>query len=133
LPEDLLNRIRGEIDARLAELRPRVEEIPRLEAALVVLEERPQRRQASVNRLPRRQHRRDSGERAPRGANRAALLEAVGDRPGASAAELAKLTAIKITIVRTTLGALLKAGAVSRDEIGGVTGYHPGSVATPGS
>ena len=128
MSEDLLSRIRAEIDARLAELRPRVQEITRLEAALAALgKEASSRRAALPKARVRPQPRRTPTHRAPRGANRAAILEAVSARPGASAAELAKVTGIKVTTVRTTLSSLVKAGAVEKDDIGGVRGYHPAS------
>ena len=126
MPEDVLNRIRSEIDERLAELRPAVEEIPRLEAALAAL-----RDQGSRSREATPKRRAPSGptgvrsNRAPRGANRQSLVDAVSRRPGASAAELAKVTDIKLATVRTTLSTLVKTGEMTRDDVGGVTGYHP--------
>jgi hypothetical protein len=123
MSKDLLSRIRTEIDERLAELRPAVEEVSRLEAALSALDAGGVRPRAT----PRARRSRGPSAvaaRAPRGANRHALLAAANKRPGASAAELAKVAAIKLTTARTTLSSLVRAGELRRDEVGGVTGYH---------
>jgi hypothetical protein len=125
MPEDLLSRIRSEIDERLTELRPLVEEIPRLEVALAALRRGGSQGDSPPRRARRRtQPNRVGPKRAPRGANRKALLEAVERRPGASAAELASVTGIKLATARTTLSSLVKGGAVTRDAVGGVPGYH---------
>jgi hypothetical protein len=121
VPEELLGRIRREIDERLKELRPAVEEIPRLEAALAAFDGWGSARGGTSQNGRSRS---TTGKRAPRGANRQAILKAVDERPGLGAAELAKVTGMKVTTMRTTLRELIKAGRVTRDEIGGVPGYH---------
>ena len=45
-------------------------------------------------------------------------------RPAIEAAELAKVTDIKLTTARTTLSSLVKAGEVTKDDVGGISGYH---------
>jgi Fic family protein len=110
----------------LAALRPTVHEIPCLEAALSALQAEGTKQRSARLAGARQAHRRASPAiRAPRGANRSALLDAVQQRPGASAAELAKVAGIKLTTARTTLSTLARTGELRRDEVGGVAGYHP--------
>lgn len=47
-------------------------------------------------------------KRAPRGANRAAVLRVLGERPGVSAAELAAATGIKKPVVYALLSRLIE-------------------------
>src|SRR3954471_22703131 len=98
---DLLDRVRAEIRDRLELTRSAVEEYEQLEAALAALEAAAEPSSASAPRARRpRAHRGGSRphhtprKRAPRGANRAALLRAVGERPDASAGELARVSGV---------------------------------------
>lgn len=138
MTELLLPRLKQEIEARLAELRPLIAEIEQLEAAKAALLTRsdlpaalaPARRRpsrASVDAGPRRLRRAPEpeaapvlgGERAPRGANRDAILKLVEERPGVSVAEIASVTKIAKPTVATTVSKLKRDGVLA-DEAGGV-------------
>ena len=60
--------------------------------------------------------------RTPRGENRRRLLEAVADRPGATAGQLAGVTGIARATATSTLAKLVAAGELQRTELpaGGV-------------
>ena len=100
---DLVGQIQRDIEKRLAELRPLIEEKEQLEAVLAALtnggtaaapppplhHERAPRRPGPPARAP---YAAGKGRRAPRGANREAILGVVRERPGVSAAEVAAIT-----------------------------------------
>ena len=98
---DLVGQIQRDIEKRLQELRPLIEEKERLEAVLAALTNgstaaaparaaRPCHDDApSAGRAP---YAAGKGRRAPRGANREAILTVVRERPGVSAAEVAEIT-----------------------------------------
>lgn len=150
MPELLLPRLKREIEARLAELRPIVAEAERLAAAKDALlaeaaaVEATTRRAARASQLgngfrrelrngaastpvgaaagPARtngSHREDEDDRAPRGANQAAILAIVEERPGVSVAEIASVTKIAKPTVATTVSKLKRDGVLA-DEAGGV-------------
>jgi hypothetical protein len=118
---DFLDEKRKEIDARLRELRPLVDEYQRLEKAAAALSgvggaERPTTR--------RRPHRGASGQRGrPRGSgNRAKqALELVRARPGITIAEMAEAMGIQPNYLYRVMPTLESEGqAVKRDG-----GWHP--------
>jgi hypothetical protein len=121
---DLLEQIRQQLSARVAELRPLVDEHARLEVALRALGE-PQRPPAQTRRraqkaTPPTKPR----KRAPRGANRAAVLRAVEDRPGATNSELAAVSGVKSSTLSTLLARLVKDGELQPQTLPtGRTGY----------
>src|SRR3954453_1931225 len=124
MAEELLDRVRREIRERRDQARAAYEESNRLQAALAALdaglaaERRAQRR--SADGPPRR---RGAG-RAPRGQNRAQLLEAIADRPGATAAELAHIAGITRPTTASTLGKLVATGELERVPLpGGRVGF----------
>src|SRR4051812_38393902 len=121
---DLLTRIRNDIDKRLDELRPQVEEIPRLEAALKALDQADgrgsARRKPASRRTPTTARRRSTRKRAPRGRNREAILRVISERHGVSAGEVANATKIAKPTVYSTISKLLKKGAVKRTKDGGL-------------
>lgn len=137
MPELLLPRLKQEIEARLAELRPLVAEVEQLEAAKAALLARsdlaapatatPSRRRAARNggggrravARARRAAPAEDGERAPRGANRDAIVRLVEERPGVSVAEIASVTKIAKPTVATTVSKLKRDGVLA-DEAGGV-------------
>jgi hypothetical protein len=142
MPELLLPRLKREIEARLAQLRPLVAEAERLEAAKEALlaeaaaggrpqprAERPSaERNASAERnggAPERVNgaapnsAEETSERAPRGANQIAILAIVEERPGVSVAEIAAVTKIAKPTVATTVSKLKREGVLA-DEAGGV-------------
>lgn len=130
---DLLTRVRQELQARMAELAPAVEEHARLEAALVsldaALEEQsglPRSRRSTRSRRTKAARRRQPSirQRAPRGANRAAILSALRERPGASAGELADAAGLKRATAYNELSRLTGDGQVQRTPLpGGGSGY----------
>jgi sugar-specific transcriptional regulator TrmB len=67
---------------------------------------------------------RKSRTRARRGANREAVLSIVGDRPGATAAEISDVTKISRAVTYNTLAKLVEQGRIEKAELpGGQTGY----------
>jgi hypothetical protein len=145
--EPLLPRLKRDIDARVAELRPLVEEAERLEAAkralLAEAEAIGRARRTGGSRVangfreelrngaastppPARDngsrngvHDDDGDSRAPRGANQTAILAVVEERPGVSVAEIASVTKIAKPTVATTVSKLKRDGVLA-DEAGGV-------------
>lgn len=147
MPELLLPRLKREIHARLAELRPLVAEAEQLEAAKrALLEEitqppaepepvRPRRKVAPSSILPRpaadtlgaaartRGSRSRSAAReeapAPSGGPRETIVALVEERPGVSVAEIAAVTKIPKPTVASTVSKLKRDGVLA-DEAGGV-------------
>lgn len=133
--EPLLPRLKREIEARLAELRPMVAEAQRLiavkEAMLAEAAAEQGRRRPSTRVLPPRsetasQQLNGTGAkpasangRAPRGANQEAILAIVEERPGVSVAEIASVTKIAKPTVAATVSKLKREGVLA-DEAGGV-------------
>jgi IclR helix-turn-helix domain len=116
---DLLDRIHAELRERLAASRAAVEEYERLQAALAALGE-----QAAP--APRRARRSTTAtrQRAPRGANREAVLRAVGERPGASPGELAAASGVAKPVLYNLLRTLSQRGELVRQDLpGGGAGY----------
>lgn len=130
---DLLDRIREEIGARLAELRPLVDEHGRLDAALQALGEANSK--AAVTSSPSSPVQTKSRaqtppakrrKRAPRGANREAVLRAAQQRPGATSAELAAVSEVEPNTLKALLTRLVKAGELQTRALPtGRTGYAP--------
>jgi DNA invertase Pin-like site-specific DNA recombinase len=114
---DFLAEKRKEIEARLNELRPMVDEYRRLEKAAAALagvdggRARPQRRRASG----RRGRPRGSGTRGVQ------ALELVRARPGITIRELADAMGIKANYLYRVLPSLEKEGQVERRG----SGWHP--------
>jgi hypothetical protein len=137
---DLLDRIREEIDLRLAALRPLVAEHARLDAALQALGELSTHARVSPTAgSPRRPASRapkkaaaNGRKRAPRGANREAVLRAARERPGATSAELAVVSKVEPNTLYGLLARLVKAGELQkRDLPTGRTGYAPANSLPP--
>jgi len=139
---DLLDRVRTEMSTRLAELRPLVDEHRRLHAALQALGDvagsaaagstsapapapvKPRARKAPPSK-PR--------TRAPRGANRAAVVRALQDRPGATGAELATVSGVERNTLYTVLTRLVREGQVQTQSLPtGRTGYALSEPPQPG-
>jgi len=124
MAEDLLERVRREIHERKQTAQAAYEESRRLEQALIALERDTQRsgRSKAAERRPRQQRAAQGRSRARRGANREAILAAVGERPSATAREIANATGIARTTVASTLTRLTAAGVLERLELpdGGV-------------
>lgn len=138
---ELLDRIRREIRERIDAGRAAVLEYERLEAALRALSDAGSqathavtgRGQGSVGRRARsaRAGKREAAgaaaagrKRAPRGANRAAVLEVIAERPGVTARELAAASRVTGGTLYALLRRLTVDGTVAKRELpGGHAGY----------
>jgi hypothetical protein len=127
---DLLDRICEEINTRLAELRPLVDEHGRLAAAVHALGDVPSGAPVlapgspPVQAKPRKPSSAQARKRAPRGANREAVLRAAQQRPGATGAELAAVSGVERNTLNALLARLVKSGELqTRPLPTGRTGY----------
>jgi CRP-like cAMP-binding protein len=126
---DLLDRILGEIRERKQAAQAAYEESLQLEQALAALDaEAPGgagQRRSKGSRSRRRVAAKPTVGRAPRGANREAILAAVGERPGATAREIADATGIARATVASTVTRLVADGVLERSELpGGGVGFR---------
>src|SRR3954454_25175144 len=119
---DFLDEKRKEIDARLRELRPLVEEFNRLEKAAAALAgvggtqaAATKRRSNGGGRSRRRGRPRGSGNRAKQ------ALELVRARPGITITELADSMGIKANYLYRVMPTLQKEGQVKKRD----KGWHP--------
>ncbi|HWX51966.1 MAG TPA: helix-turn-helix domain-containing protein [Solirubrobacteraceae bacterium] len=127
---DLLTKIRGEIDLRLRELRPLLEEYERLlseadEVGAQIGGSTGRRR--STAKGPRPASRRNGAAparagRAPRGAGQEAIVAAL-EHGSHTVSELAVVTAMSGPSIRQGLRRLLGAGTVTRAKREGKTAY----------
>lgn len=119
MTDDLVERTRRELHQRIEELEALTAELPRLKAALKALGGEPgalSRRRSPRARTAGTGRR---GQRRPRGANRRAILAAIGQRPGISVGEVAAVVekqGIKKTVTYTTVSKLAKDGVISKDN-----------------
>jgi hypothetical protein len=144
--EPLLPRLKRDIDARVAELRPLVEEARRLEAAKEAL----LAEAAAVGRAARRPRassgfreelrsgaastpvgsigvaaprngsgKQEAEDRAPGGGNQSTIVALVDERPGVSVAEIASVTKIPAPTVASIVSKLKREGVFAA-EAGGV-------------
>jgi hypothetical protein len=120
---DFLDEKRSEIDARLRELKPLVEEYRRLEKAAAALAG------VGANGAPTRRRRRSSGGSGsgrgrPRGsgARSKQALELVRTRPGITISELADTMGIKANYLYRVMPSLAAEGKVAKRG----KGWHPG-------
>jgi hypothetical protein len=117
---DFLDEKRKEIDARLQELRPLVEEFNRLEKAAAALAgvggtQAATRRRRTNGGRPRRGRPRGSGNRAKQ------ALELVRARPGITISEMADAMGIKANYLYRVMPTLQKEGQVKKRD----KGWHP--------
>jgi DNA-binding transcriptional ArsR family regulator len=123
---DLVGQIQRDIEKRLQELRPLIEEKERLEAVLAALTNgssaaaAPRPRATTTRPAARAPYAAGKGRRAPRGANREAILSVVRERPGVSASEVAEITRIAKPTVHTTISQLKRKGILEPEGSGGV-------------
>ena len=125
---DLVGQIQRDIEKRLQELRPLLEEKEQLEAVLVALTNghgapapaAPRTRAATSASSARAPYAGGKSRRAPRGANREAILQVVRERPGVSAAEVAAITRIAKPTVHTTISQLKRKGILEPEGANGV-------------
>lgn len=122
---DLVGQIQRDIEKRLQELRPLIEEKERLEAVLAALTNghaaaapSAGRARPSGSAAPRAPYAGGKRRRAPRGANREAILKLVGERPGISATEVADATGIAKPTVHTTISQLKRKGILEPEGSG---------------
>jgi DNA-binding transcriptional ArsR family regulator len=107
---ELIDRIKKDIDDRLEELRPQIEEIPRLEAALAAIG-------ATGNADPSSGARRGGPQRrARRGQRREELLQLLKGAPEISVAEAARQMGVSAPQVSTLLRRLREEGVVERAD-----------------
>ena len=130
---DFLDEKKREIDARLKELRPLVEEFQRLEAAAAALDGVSGRSARAAGPPPKRRQQRRAPAAAPasgprrRGRPRGSgtrskqALELVRTRPGITIPEIAEAMGIQQNYLYRVLPALQKDGLVRKEG----RGWHP--------
>ena len=127
---DFLDEKKKEIDARLRELRPLVEEFHRLEKAAAALDgvgtqgQSPRKRAASSSNGRRRSGRSGTGRRGrPRGSGKRALQaqKLVSAKPGITIPELAESMGIQANYLYRVMPSLQKGGKVKKRG----KGWHP--------
>jgi hypothetical protein len=145
MADELLGRIRAEIDARMGELRPHVSEYEQMLSAAAALgldddaPARPSPRSARARRgtrstptpraararkppVPRKPPVASARARAPRGAAQQAILAAL-EHGSHTVSELTVVTAMSAAIIRENLRRLLEVGAVTRAKREGKAAY----------
>jgi hypothetical protein len=110
-----LERIRGEIEARLDELRPIVREAAQLEEALVHLDGRVTGASGRGARPPRPRRRRSPPTRAARGQRHREALRLLGDEPGQRASDVARRLGMSSSQASALLRKLAGEGAIVLD------------------
>ncbi len=122
---DFLDEKRKEIQSRLKELRPAVEEFHRLEAAeraLSGVEAKPATTAAATTTRRRRSPRASSNGRRGRprgsGTRAAQALSLVGERPGITIPELAEAMGIKQNYLYRVMPGLAEEGKVTKSGRG---------------
>jgi CRP-like cAMP-binding protein len=129
MAEELLERVLREIRERKQAAQAAYDESRRLERALAALGPRARRPRRTGDGSPVEPPSRRRRPRAAPGANRAAIVALVHERPGVTTGEIAQATEIARSTVTTTLGRLIDAGEVERAELpGGGTGFRPRDV-----
>ena len=126
---DFLEEKKREIDARLKELRPLVDEFHRLEAASAALHGVSGNDGGAAAKAPRRRARQSSGNSGgakrgrPRGSGTRSkqALELVRTRPGITIPEMAEAMGIQQNYLYRVLPALQKDGMVRKEG----RGWHP--------
>jgi hypothetical protein len=131
MPPDLLTKIRGDIELRLGELRPMLDEYESLlsDAAAVEDEKGAAKGRSSrgASKHPRTTGSRngagpDARRRAPRGAAQQAILAAL-EHGSHTVGELAVVTAMPGPSIRQNLRRLMLSGAVTRSQREGKLAY----------
>jgi hypothetical protein len=121
---DFLDEKRKEIQARLKELRPLVDEYHRLEAAEQALSGVGGRASATATAAPRRRRRSSGSSDGRRGRPRgsgtraAQALQLVGERPGITIPELADAMGIKQNYLYRVMPGLADDGKVTKSGRG---------------
>jgi hypothetical protein len=137
---DLLDRIRRELDDRVAQLRPAAEELARLQLALEALDRlsatpaaarpaAPARRAARA--APRR--RRGARPRAAPGQTQQRVIDQLRSGPGTSSTAVAQALGISANAAAATISRLVKQGRVTRLKTGGYAAADPPAPQEPGT
>lgn len=128
---DLIDRIRNDIDSRLDELRPQIEEIPRLESVLAALEAAGDGQSSSGEARPTRGRGRPRSRgaaavttsrtsrprrRARRGQRREEFLQLVKGHPEITIAEAARQIGVSPPQISTLVRRLEDEGAIQRAD-----------------
>jgi hypothetical protein len=124
---DVIEKARREIEARLAELRPVIDEIRRLEDALAALtgeSSAPAKRGPGRPPKSATSTRRSSGKRARPGENKRKILTAIRENPGITAAQVAEKTGLPKPSVASSISKMKRDGEV---ESAGGSGLRIGS------
>ncbi|HEV2923469.1 MAG TPA: hypothetical protein VGW98_05525 [Solirubrobacteraceae bacterium] len=128
---DLLTKIRADIELRLRELRPMLDEYESLRSTAAAVEDRTRAAKGRSSRGAgrptrttgsRKPARKPARERAPRGAAQQAILAAL-EHGSHTVGELAVVTAMPGQIIRQNLRRLTLSGAVTRAEREGRLAY----------
>lgn len=128
MPDDLLDRIRTELEQRLEETRAARDEYARLERAKAALDAaEADRSEPSMTPSARSRSRAQTSRpsrRAPRGQNRERVLAAVRERPGASAAEIASASGVDRPVLYGLLAKLVRTNELRKEQLpDGRAGY----------
>ena len=123
---DLLDRVRRELDDRLADLRPAAEESARLQLALDALDRvaaapaaaRPQARPAARRQRP-------APQRAAPGQTQQRVVDQLRSDPGSSSTAVAAALGISANAAAATISRLVRQGRVRRLETGGYAPVDP--------
>jgi hypothetical protein len=116
---DLLDSVRAQIDARIAELRPLVAEAESLKAALAALDGSASATAPTGSAAPTRRDRQGSGRRrARRGETRARVIDHVRANPGSTAGDVARALGLNRNTVATRLTQLAKSGELVKTARG---------------
>jgi hypothetical protein len=139
MPEPLLDQICSQIHARIRELEPVAREYARLDAALTALGGAPTTSDAKPRPATKRgttrgrptigspASRPKRSQRA-RGANRAAVLAVLAERPGVSASELSNASGVGRQVLYGLLKRLEDSGEIIKERLpGGTAGYRVAS------
>jgi CRP-like cAMP-binding protein len=113
---DLLDTVRRDIDSRLEELRPRVEEAARLQGAFDALARI--NGQAATEGSPRARVRTPALTSTPRGETRRRIVRYLRANPGSTAGDVAHALGLNRRSTSTRLTQLVKAGEIIKAERG---------------
>lgn len=103
---DVVDEVVQTVKARLAELQPYLDEAERLRAILA----------ASEGRVPAAK---PAGEgRRTQGSSKAAIMAVIAERPGVTAADIARVSGMKRTVVASTVSRLKRVGELEPEGRG---------------
>uniref|UniRef100_UPI0035C936E8 MarR family transcriptional regulator n=1 Tax=Patulibacter defluvii TaxID=3095358 RepID=UPI0035C936E8 len=102
---EVVDNVRQTIEGRLAELQPYLAEAEQLRSILTAID----------NPEPAAS---GTGQRTRQGANKQAILAVIAKHPGITAAEIARMTGMKRTVVASTVSRLKRIGELEPQERG---------------